>query len=808
MNLVQVRLVEDNTLSGIAKIGDADDVAGFVSELLKGYDKEAFVVLNLNVKGKVINANIASIGTATETLVSPKEIFKTSILSNSSAIILAHNHPSGECLPSEEDIDTTKRILDSGKTLGIAILDHIIIGEAKYISFAEHGWMNELSTKSGLQNVKNEVNYLRGRSLATKKTPENTLYTGQGNFHILAESGDNYLLKSDNGLKIILGYDIGYGKGKIELDYPDTAEGLMNASEKFMMMTDSKRFVELQKASFRENLSYEDKFITVCEAENEEFRAFSDEMKSEMFNRFMNDDSVTGLIDMQAVWDAYDREEDRIAERSTDLGEALYGADGVMMFGSDEDKDHLMKEYEALTVVKEKDDFSFYGEKGEKMSKMNDFRTHVANAFLKNIEENPMQWKKPWMDEVTPRNAVTGRLYRGINSFYLNIVGYDRGYEDPRWATFKQIKENNWHLQKGSKGVDVEYWMPLQWDEKKENRVAISWKKFYELTSDEKEECIFTPKYFRVFNAECIDGIPPLELGNRTISPDELIDRIKAGMNIEVINDGGSRSFYSPSEDKIHLPRPEHFASDYDYDATALHELGHATGHSSRLNRDIENTFGTDEYAYEELVAELTSCFMSEHIAAPMSEEHMTNHMAYLQSWAESIKEDSSVLFSAIKDAQDASDYMEKAAGIDKYADISKESAETSIRVNADRIENENEKEGVVEGVRYYSVHNSLLRDNYPRTGNEKAINFDGRVYCEEIHMDAWGYVIYPEALDMETAEEYGLVQGGSEGRLVINQFDSGRKIAVINVQNDFEFQKENTAVKEKQAEQDTGAEV
>lgn len=364
MNLVQVKLVEDNTISGIAQIGGSEDAAGFVSELLKDYDREAFVVLNLNVRGKVINANIVSLGTLTETIANPREIFKASLLSNAAMVILVHNHPSGECLPSEADIYTTKRMIEAGKVLGITVADNIIIGKDNYLSFSMHGWIAELSTESGVQNVKSEVDYLRDSSLTTKETPRNVLYTGKGNFHIMAESGDKFLLKSNDSIMVIEGFNPLQGIWKYEERYEDNVEGLAKASAKFLSMTEPEKFTNLTKENFK-HLSYEDQFIVVCEQEDERFERLTEGEKIDVYNQFMNDPTVTGLMDMKKVWETYDitsaahdmeDEEDRLAERAIDLQEALFGADGAMMFGSEEDKNSLMKEYEALTTTKDEDE--------------------------------------------------------------------------------------------------------------------------------------------------------------------------------------------------------------------------------------------------------------------------------------------------------------------------------------------------------------------------------------------------------------------------------------------------------------------
>lgn len=124
----------------------------------------------------------------------------------------------------------------------------------------------------------------------------------------------------------------------------------------------------------------------------------------------------------------------------------------------------------------------------------------------------------------------------------------------------------------------------------------------------------------------------------------------------------GIERFIDLSEDKVHLPLPSAFDSNYDYNSTALHELGHATGAANRLNRDMGGGFGGEEYAKEELVAEITSAFMGVYLGdnSEATDNDLNNHKAYVQSWISSIKEKPDVLFNAIKQAEVATQYMEE----------------------------------------------------------------------------------------------------------------------------------------------------
>lgn len=292
--------------------------------------------------------------------------------------------------------------------------------------------------------------------------------------------------------------------------------------------------------------------------------------------------------------------------------------------------------------------------------KTNEYRKAVADAFIKSLTENELQWKKGWQTTATvPKNAISGKSYKGLNRFFLTLQSMANNITDPRWATFKQIQDKGWHLNKGAKGMKVEYWTPYDYQNKK----SLEWAEYNKLLDDPKRhgQIGVVAKYYHVFNAQDITGIPELPEPQRRPEAvsDEIIDKISKNMGVEITNEGGDRAYYSIREDKIFLPQKTAFTSDYEYNSTALHELSHATGAEKRLSRDIKNRFGTEKYAYEELVAEISSCFMGEHLAMQLPPEHMENHKAYVQSWIKEISEKPAVLMKAIRDAESSANYLE-----------------------------------------------------------------------------------------------------------------------------------------------------
>ena len=288
-----------------------------------------------------------------------------------------------------------------------------------------------------------------------------------------------------------------------------------------------------------------------------------------------------------------------------------------------------------------------------------EFRKSVADMFVKGLSEEGLNWKQGWATTGELRNAVSNRHYRGLNEFYLKLVSMVHGYKDPRWMTFNQIRDEGYHLEKGSKGAKVEYWFPFDTIKKK----GVSFEEKERLIKEgerKKEDFSLVAKYYTVFNGDNISGLPEIELPKNEIEPNKVLEQISKGMKVEIYNDGEDRAFYRPSTDDIHLPLPEVFSSDNEYNAVAFHELGHATGHESRLNRDQSGVFGTSAYAKEELVAEITSAFMAETTGISLEDMNMENHKAYVNGWIASIEDDPEYLMKAISQAHDAADYMQQ----------------------------------------------------------------------------------------------------------------------------------------------------
>jgi antirestriction protein ArdC len=288
-----------------------------------------------------------------------------------------------------------------------------------------------------------------------------------------------------------------------------------------------------------------------------------------------------------------------------------------------------------------------------------DVRRDLAQALLDHIDSGTAPWQKQWdplVGDDTPINAVTGKRYRGINNFWLMLNQPD---SDPRWCTFKQAQDNEWKIRKGSHGTTVEKWLVVE--KSKEIRVDGE-----VATLDEKQLIV---RFYTVFHASQIEGIPELVKPAAEISlePDPRVSEILKNMDVSLAL-GGNKAYYSPGSDVIQMPPLEAFSAASDYDTVLLHEIGHATGHKRRLNRDLQNTFGTPSYAKEELRAEISAAMNAKILGISLDptkvdateRSGIENSAAYLKGWLSALPDQDrkSELMSAITSAQKISDYV------------------------------------------------------------------------------------------------------------------------------------------------------
>ena len=265
----------------------------------------------------------------------------------------------------------------------------------------------------------------------------------------------------------------------------------------------------------------------------------------------------------------------------------------------------------------------------------------ITNKLIAKIEEGGFAaWRKSWQGMTSLPTRSTGEHYKGINLFILGMAGR----KNPNWFTYNQAKQLKAQVKKGEKGTTIVFYKPLKITDK------IS----------EKEKTIPMLKTHTVFNAEQIDGLaekwfPTFDAKHfepRIAEAETFLDNSGAR-----ISHGGAKAFYRPSTDQIVLPEYDQFNNAVSYYGTALHELIHWTGSEKRCDRNLKNSFGTKDYAREELVAEIGATFIC--ATLNLEQEIREDHVAYLSVWLEVLKGDKKAIFKAASLAQKAIDHLE-----------------------------------------------------------------------------------------------------------------------------------------------------
>lgn len=282
-----------------------------------------------------------------------------------------------------------------------------------------------------------------------------------------------------------------------------------------------------------------------------------------------------------------------------------------------------------------------------------DIYQEVTDKILDFIDRgNLPPWRHPVKGRGTgdgwPKSLVTGKRYRGVNVYLLAITSWVKGYSSDYWLTFNQAKAQGAKVKKGEPASLVVFW------------------KRYTKTDVETGAEIALPvlRHFNVFNAEqCADLTPPDAADDpvpTTFDPIAQAEATIAGFaNPPVIEHGGNAAAYYRSEDKIRIAEPQWFVSAESYYATLFHELVHATGHESRLNREREegsHVFGALSYSKEELVAEFGSAFLC--ASAGISPATIEQSAAYIDGWRRKLADDKKLVVQAAGLGQRASDYI------------------------------------------------------------------------------------------------------------------------------------------------------
>lgn len=273
----------------------------------------------------------------------------------------------------------------------------------------------------------------------------------------------------------------------------------------------------------------------------------------------------------------------------------------------------------------------------------------VANQIIESLKTGTAPWLKPWDPGAgngqLPYNPVTGKRYRGINALYLMVNQSD----DNRWLTYKQALGIDAQVRKGEKGTTIQYW--------KFNEAQTKHDDAGKPVLDEQgnplkvQVNLERPRVFyaSVFHASQIDNMPELITKEPDWSLIERAEKLLHNSGATIVHSEADRAFYRLSTDSIHLPPKEQFKSAANYYATALHELGHWSGHPSRLNRDLSHPFGSDAYAKEELRAEIASMLLGAELGIG---HDPSKHTAYIKSWIRVLEDEPLEIFRASADAE------------------------------------------------------------------------------------------------------------------------------------------------------------
>ena len=270
----------------------------------------------------------------------------------------------------------------------------------------------------------------------------------------------------------------------------------------------------------------------------------------------------------------------------------------------------------------------------------------ITARFIEQLKRGTVPWQKPWFGV---QNIVSRKPYRGINSLLLGSAEF----QSPFWLSFKQSLDLGGHVRKGEKSTPVIYYKIL---EKRDAAGKIV------LREDGRPARIPFLRWANVFNLDQTEGIqaPAITANQDMLPPHQRAAAIVENARLCPIHHAGFAAFYSPTDDVIRIPAPSTFHSQEDYYHTVYHELTHASGHSSRLDREgvtQQSRFGSEPYSKEELVAEFGAAFLSNE-AGILDSVRFENSAAYLGSWVQKLENDPKLIVSAASQAQRACDFI------------------------------------------------------------------------------------------------------------------------------------------------------
>jgi antirestriction protein ArdC len=270
----------------------------------------------------------------------------------------------------------------------------------------------------------------------------------------------------------------------------------------------------------------------------------------------------------------------------------------------------------------------------------------ITACIIAALDRGTVPWRQPWRSR-GHRNATSGRAYRGINMLILGLTALERGFDDPRWLTYRQTIAKGGHVRRGEHGTQIILWKWITREESQADEVAARFP---------------LVRLYTVFNAvQCDDVALPLLDGEYQFNPLERAEAIVARFTDGPgIAHDADCAYYAPARDEVHVPPRHAFGAADAYYATLFHELSHSTGHASRLNRAGFEAgaapFGSETYSREELVAEFGSAFLCQE--AGIDPSRLEQSAAYIAAWLRALHEDRRLVLVAAGQAQRAADYI------------------------------------------------------------------------------------------------------------------------------------------------------
>ena len=277
---------------------------------------------------------------------------------------------------------------------------------------------------------------------------------------------------------------------------------------------------------------------------------------------------------------------------------------------------------------------------------MLDAYQEITDRIIAALERGTVPWRTPWRAR-GHRNARTDRPYRGINTLVLQMAALERGWNDPRWLTYRQAQAAGGHVRRGEHGTRVVLW---KWIEKQDS------------PDPERPEHYPLLRLFTVFNVrQCRDlKLPPLAGDGEGPEPLERAEAIAGGYaGGPTVHHDADGAYYLPAKDEVHLPPRDAFGDAHGYYATLFHELAHSTGHPNRLAREGYETaspFGSERYSREELVAEFAAAFLGSE--AGIDPSRVEQSASYINSWLQALEDDRRLAVVAAGQAQRAADHV------------------------------------------------------------------------------------------------------------------------------------------------------